>query len=109
MSSCCGASSRFTIVNVSSLAAVQAFETWGVYCAGIIIIIVVIVINIIINIIITIIIIIIGKAAREMFHKVMALEQEKNAIKVTLAFLLIINPYHNLPNPYFNPLTLTFL
>lgn len=68
-------SSKFTIVNVSSLAAVQAFETWGIYCAGyyhhyyydyylhynndhL------------------------GKAAREMFHKVLALEQEKNEVKI---------------------------
>jgi len=36
------------IVNVSSLAAVQPFETWGVYCAG--------------------------KAARDMFHRVLAEE-----------------------------------
>ena len=39
---------RTTIVNVSSLAAVQAFETWGVYCAG--------------------------KSARDMYHATMALE-----------------------------------
>jgi sepiapterin reductase len=39
------------IVNVSSLAAIQAFPSWGLYCAG--------------------------KAAREMFHKVIAEEQIK--------------------------------
>ena len=38
------------IVNVSSLAAIQPFESWGVYCAG--------------------------KAARDMFYKVLAKEIE---------------------------------
>ena len=41
-----------TIVNISSLAAVQAFESWSVYCAG--------------------------KAARDMYHKVLAEEQKKS-------------------------------
>jgi sepiapterin reductase len=41
-----------TIVNVSSLAALQPFESWALYCSG--------------------------KAAREMFHKVLAVENEKD-------------------------------
>lgn len=44
------------VVNVSSLAAVQPFETWGIYCAG--------------------------KAAREMFHKVVSEENKANGVKV---------------------------
>lgn len=39
---------RITVVNVSSLAAVQGFKTWGTYCAG--------------------------KAARDMYHKVLSME-----------------------------------
>ena len=44
---------NLTIVNVSSLAALQPFESWSLYCSG--------------------------KAAREMFHKVLAVENEKDA------------------------------
>lgn len=44
---------RATIVNISSLAAVQVFSTWGMYCSG--------------------------KAARDMFHKVLAEEVKKTS------------------------------
>lgn len=44
-----------TVVNVSSLAAVQPFESWSVYCAG--------------------------KAARDMYHKVLAEEQKKAPVR----------------------------
>jgi len=43
---------RFVVVNVSSLAAIQPFDSWGVYCSG--------------------------KAAREMFHKCLADETSKS-------------------------------
>lgn len=42
---------KFLVVNVSSLCAVQAFDSWGIYCAG--------------------------KAARDMYHSVLAQEQTK--------------------------------
>lgn len=45
-----GKSDRLDVVNVSSLAAIKAFETWGVYC--------------------------IGKAARDMLIQVIAVEVE---------------------------------
>ena len=44
------------IVNVSSLMAVQAQSTWAMYCTG--------------------------KAARDMFFKVLAIEEEKNGVRV---------------------------
>lgn len=44
------------IVNVSSLAAIQAFPSWGVYCSG--------------------------KAARDMLHKVLAEEEAKSNVRV---------------------------
>ena len=44
---------NLVIVNISSLAAIQPFESWAVYCAG--------------------------KAARDMFHQVLASETEKDA------------------------------
>lgn len=46
---------KIDIINVSSLAAIQPFETWGIYCAG--------------------------KAARDMFHQVLALEHKESALK----------------------------
>lgn len=46
---------------MSSLAAVQAFDSWGVYCAG--------------------------KAARDMYHKVLAEEQKKNPARATMRVL----------------------
>ena len=45
-------SNSLVIVNVSSLAAIQPFESWGIYCAG--------------------------KAARDMFHQVIAKEHEND-------------------------------
>ena len=44
---------NFLVVNVSSLCAVQAFDSWGIYCAG--------------------------KAARDMYHAVLAQELTKQA------------------------------
>ncbi|KAJ3320565.1 hypothetical protein HDV06_005188 [Boothiomyces sp. JEL0866] len=50
--------SKITIVNVSSLAAIQPFDTWGLYCAT--------------------------KAARNMYHRNIALEEDllKNQVRV---------------------------
>jgi sepiapterin reductase len=45
----------FTIVNVSSLCAIQPFQSWGIYCAG--------------------------KAARDMYHRVLAEEYPNSNIK----------------------------
>lgn len=47
---------KLEIVNVSSLAAVMSFESWGYYCAG--------------------------KAARDMFHKTIALEHVNDGVVV---------------------------
>ncbi|KAJ3312696.1 hypothetical protein HDV04_002840 [Boothiomyces sp. JEL0838] len=51
-------SSKITVVNVSSLAAIQPFDTWGLYCAT--------------------------KAARNMYHRNIALEEDllKNRVRV---------------------------
>ncbi len=46
---------NFYIVNVSSLAAIKPFETWGIYCAG--------------------------KAARDMFHSTIAEEIKTNCTR----------------------------
>jgi sepiapterin reductase len=46
---------KIDIINISSLAAIQPFETWGLYCAG--------------------------KAARDMFHQVLALEHKDSVLK----------------------------
>lgn len=51
----------FSIINISSLAAVKAFETWGIYCAG--------------------------KAARDMFHKTLAEELKVSNINRTVKVL----------------------
>jgi sepiapterin reductase len=47
---------ELTLVNISSLCAVQAFDSWGVYCAG--------------------------KAARDMFYKVLAAENKSADVRV---------------------------
>jgi sepiapterin reductase len=52
---------KATVINVSSLAAIQPFESWGVYCAG--------------------------KAARDMFHKVLAEEQKKSPARESIRVL----------------------
>lgn len=56
---------RFVVVNVSSLAAIQPFDSWGVYCSG--------------------------KAAREMFHKCLADEISKTTEKSHIKTFSILN------------------
>lgn len=59
---------KFIVVNVSSLCAIQAFDSWGIYCAG--------------------------KAARDMYHAVLAQEQVKkqeNAATATAEKILVLN------------------
>ena len=56
---------NFSVVNVSSLCAVQAFESWGIYCAG--------------------------KAARDMYHAVLAQELSKRSGDNTGSKILVLN------------------
>lgn len=52
---------QFRIVNISSLAAIQCFESWGIYCAG--------------------------KAARDMYYAVLAKELEVEGLSNTVKVL----------------------
>ena len=52
-----------TVINISSLAALQPFVTWGNYCAG--------------------------KAARDALFKVLALEESENEASKNIGILII--------------------
>jgi len=56
---------KFVVVNVSSLAAIQPFDSWSVYCSG--------------------------KAAREMFHKCLADETTKTKVEGDLKSFAVLN------------------